>query len=83
MLRPLSTPPARHLFGVAAPDSWLQCGPAGVPGLQEAVAAVGAVESRPVLTVLAGWEGPDAAAWAANWLPCEAARLVLGRPLPL
>ena len=42
-----------------------------VDGLQAAVAAVGATQSRPVLTVLAGWEGQAAADWAADWLPVE------------
>ena len=39
--------------------------------MMDAVEAVGAVPTQPVLTVMAAWEAEEAAAWASEWLPCE------------
>jgi hypothetical protein len=59
------------LFGCEAPLVEAAAAARDVAGLQAAVAAAGAAQSRPVLTVLAGWEGRAAAEWAAAWLPAE------------
>jgi predicted NAD/FAD-dependent oxidoreductase len=67
---PASSERWRALFGCDAP---LAEAAAAVPGLLPAVGAVGAAGAshRPVLTVLASWEGAEASQRVAEWLPCD------------